>query len=189
MSIGILPNVNSIKLKRVVRPGISVCSRIIRLTNNQTKSRKRATMRRQEWCGCCKNFLSDGLRLERLGSISFSKWKTVPGKPGAKSLDTDSMNTIHSVYATSSMYPGKDRTIACKIQVENPHQRSPYATKFEDRSDEETERQQRCARSKAWNLAKNTCTSSKKKTYLHTRPRRNGYSPLRQHKSRRKESF
>ena len=27
--------------------------------------------------------------------------------------------------------------------------------KFEDRSDEETERQQRCARSKAWNLAKN----------------------------------
>ena len=27
--------------------------------------------------------------------------------------------------------------------------------KFEDRSQEETERQQRCARSKAWNLAKN----------------------------------
>ena len=27
--------------------------------------------------------------------------------------------------------------------------------KFEDRSHEETERQQRCARSKAWNLAKN----------------------------------
>ena len=29
--------------------------------------------------------------------------------------------------------------------------------KFENRSHEETERQQRCARSKAWNLAKNTC--------------------------------
>ena len=27
--------------------------------------------------------------------------------------------------------------------------------KFEDRSHEETERQQRCARSKAWNLARN----------------------------------
>ena len=27
--------------------------------------------------------------------------------------------------------------------------------KFEDRSHEETDRQQRCARSKAWNLAKN----------------------------------
>ena len=41
------------------------------------------------------------------------------------------------------------------IQVKNPHQRSPYAVKFEDRSHEETERQLRCARSKAWNLAKN----------------------------------
>ena len=42
-----------------------------------------------------------------------------------------------------------------KIQVKNPHQRSPHAVKFEDRSHEETERQQRCARSKARNLAKN----------------------------------
>ena len=42
-----------------------------------------------------------------------------------------------------------------KIQDKNPHQRSPHAMKFEDRSHEETERQQRCARSKAWNLAKN----------------------------------
>ena len=42
-----------------------------------------------------------------------------------------------------------------KIQVKNPHQRSPCATKFEDRSHEETERQQRCTRRKAWNLAKN----------------------------------
>ena len=42
-----------------------------------------------------------------------------------------------------------------KIQVKNPHQRSPYAVKFEDRSHEETERQQRCAQSKAWNLVEN----------------------------------
>ena len=42
-----------------------------------------------------------------------------------------------------------------KIQVKNPHQRSPYALECEDQSQEETERQQRCARSKAWNLAKN----------------------------------
>ena len=31
---------------------------------------------------------------------------------------------------------------------------SPYAVKFEDRSHEEAERQQRCAHGKAWNLAK-----------------------------------
>ena len=42
-----------------------------------------------------------------------------------------------------------------KIQVKNPHQRSPYAMKFEDQSHDEIERQQRCVRSKAWNLAKN----------------------------------
>ena len=42
-----------------------------------------------------------------------------------------------------------------KINVKVPHQRSPYDWKLEDRSHEETERQQRCARSKAWNLAKN----------------------------------
>ena len=77
-----------------------------------------------------------------------------------------------------------------KIQVKPHHQRSHHAMKFEDRSHEETDRQQRCARSKAWNLAKKTYTSSKKKTRLHsTFPRRNGYSRLRQQKSRRKGSF
>ena len=42
-----------------------------------------------------------------------------------------------------------------KTNVKVPHQRSPYAVKFVDRFHEETERQQRCARSKAWNLVKN----------------------------------
>ena len=36
-----------------------------------------------------------------------------------------------------------------------PRQRIPHAPKFEDRSHEETGRQQRCAQSKAWDLAKN----------------------------------
>ena len=37
----------------------------------------------------------------------------------------------------------------------DPHQRSPNAPKFEDRSQEETEWQERCAREAAWKLAKN----------------------------------
>ena len=41
-----------------------------------------------------------------------------------------------------------------KIQGTFPHQRSPYAVKFEDRSQEEIERQERCARGDAWRLAK-----------------------------------
>ena len=41
------------------------------------------------------------------------------------------------------------------IQVKISHQRSPCAMKFEDKSQEETERQERCARGVAWRLAKN----------------------------------
>ena len=42
-----------------------------------------------------------------------------------------------------------------KIQVKLPHQRSPCAMKFENTSQEETERQERGARGDAWRLAKN----------------------------------
>ena len=64
--------------------------------------------------------------------------------PMQKSLGTDSKNTIHRVYATPSLG---------KLRLKNPHQRSLFAMKFEDRSQEETEKQQRCA-GKSWNLAK-----------------------------------
>ena len=37
----------------------------------------------------------------------------------------------------------------------NPHQRIPYAPKFEDRFQEVTEKQERCARRAAWKLARN----------------------------------
>ena len=37
----------------------------------------------------------------------------------------------------------------------DPHQRNPNAPKFEDRSQEETEWQEQCAREAAWRLAKN----------------------------------
>ena len=37
----------------------------------------------------------------------------------------------------------------------DPHQRNPNAPKFQDRSQEETEWQERCAREAAWRLAKN----------------------------------
>ena len=58
-----------------------------------------------------------------------------------------------------------------KIHVKNPHQRSHHAMKFEDRSHEETERQQRCPRSEAWNLAR-VCvwSASETLTLLSWRP-------------------
>ena len=42
-----------------------------------------------------------------------------------------------------------------KIHVKALHERSPCTVKFEGRLHEETARQQRCARSKVWNLAEN----------------------------------
>ena len=74
-------------------------------------------------------------------------------QPDAESVGINSKGTIHLVYATSCEYPGKGPSMG-KINVKAPHQRSPCAMEFEDRSHEETERQQRCARSKAWHLAK-----------------------------------
>ena len=55
-----------------------------------------------------------------------------------------------------------------KIQVKIPHQRSPCALKFEDRSPEEIARQERCARGDAWELAKKFLKLEKedKATYI-----------------------
>ena len=44
----------------------------------------------------------------------------------------------------------------------DPHQRNPNAPKFEDRSQEETEWQERCAREAAWRLAKSILKSKEK---------------------------
>ena len=65
-----------------------------------------------------------------------------------KEFDSQSPRYVTRVSGTT-----KDHRLE-KTQVKRRHQRGPYATKFEDRSHEETERQERCAQSKAWNLAK-----------------------------------
>ena len=45
-----------------------------------------------------------------------------------------------------------------KVQVKPRHQRSPHAVEFRIGPTEETERQERCAQRKAWDLAKNIYT-------------------------------
>ena len=47
-----------------------------------------------------------------------------------------------------------------------PHQRNPNAPKFEDRSQEETEWQERCAREAAWRLAKSVLKLKEKKSSI-----------------------
>ena len=84
--VSILQNRNGLQ-----KPWKSVCSRIIRLMNNQTKSQRKATVPKCD----DKNAVAIG--------------KIVP-QSGCVSQDSEA----HSVYATSSKYPEKDRTIALK---------------------------------------------------------------------------
>ena len=57
---------------------------------------------------------------------------------------------LHCVKQTSE----KIRSVAWQNTRKNPHQGSPHAMKFEDRSPRETARPERCARGDAWELAK-----------------------------------
>ena len=83
-----------------------------------------------------------------------------------KSLGITSTSAIHKSCAASCQHPRKQKRPSLgKNQVKVPHQLSPYALKFEDRSQEETERQERCARGDACKLAKNIL-ELKKRTKL-----------------------
>ena len=48
------------------------------------------------------------------------------------------------------------------MQKCEPQERSPWAPKFEERTGDETLKQERCARREARNLAKNVCKLKKK---------------------------
>ena len=61
--------------------------------------------------------------------------------------------------------------------------------KFEDRSHEEIERQQRCARIKAWNLAKNIFKLTAKDKAAFYFPAGEWVLPAASTKERRKESL
>ena len=64
--------------------------------------------RRQLCCSCCENCTAIGLCLARLRIIGISKEAQSLGKTRCKKvLVTNSTSTIHTVYATSSKYPGK----------------------------------------------------------------------------------
>ena len=149
------------KTNRDVRQWISVCSRMIRLTNNRTKRRKKKRPIAKKK-GDDKNAVAIVKIVSQLGRV----WQDSElldsqiGKQARRNPMQKVLGPIRRIRSTqstlrqASIREKKGPSLG-KIQVKNPHQRSPYAMNFEDRSQEETERQQRCARSKAWNLAKN----------------------------------
>ena len=191
MNIGICLSANSIEMKRVVRLETSVCFRSTRLMNNQITSQKRATSQKKR--KRCQEAVAIPKSVSQLGCLSQdsdaldSQGRKSRGNPMQKVLEPiQRVRFTKSTLRHASIWEKKGPSLG-KINVKVLHQRSPYAMKFEDKSHEETERQHRCVRSKAWNLAKNISSS---KTRLHSNfPRRNGYSRLRQQKSWRKESL
>ena len=119
MSIGILPNVSSVKLNQDVKPGMSVYSRTTRLTSNQIKSQKKCHSHKGRESDD-KNAVAIVSIAPQLGCVSQdsetsgSRKENSPGETDAESLRINSTSTVHPVYATSSKYPGKQRTIAWK---------------------------------------------------------------------------
>ena len=141
MTIGILPNVNYVSLNRVVNSAISARLHTGRLKVNPAKSRRRMVTKVQ-WLYRISGHRSAGIFTD------FTEEHT--------SLGINSTSAIHKSYAASRRHPRTQKGPSLgKIQVKISHQRSPYAVKIEDRSQEEAEKQERCAHGDAWRLAKN----------------------------------
>ena len=177
VNIDILPSVNSTKLKWDAKPGMSVCSRIIRLMNNQTKSQRKASVPTRgesddkTAVAIVKICLSDVLYLARLGSIGFSMWKTVPGKPDARSPGINSKSAVHAVYASSSKYRGKRKDHRLE-KYKSKCLISEVATQRNLRTERQTTTM--CPKQGVEPCQK-TFTGSKKRTRLHSiHPRKNG---------------
>ena len=155
MNIGIRPSANFIKMKRVVRLETSACFRITSLMNNHIKSRD-------------KNAVAIVKSVSQLGCVSqdsdalVSQGRKSRGNPMQKVLAPTQRVRFTKSTLRHASFPEKKGPSLGKMNVKVPHQRSPHAMKFEDRSHEETERQQRCSRSKAWNLSKNILQAQRK---------------------------
>ena len=85
--------------------------------NNKTKSPKKATLPTKEENND-KNVVALVKIVPQLGCVSqdskvlVSRRGKTSKKHDAKSLGINSKSTVHQVFATSSTYPGKERTIA-----------------------------------------------------------------------------
>ena len=154
VSIGILPNVNSIKLNRDAKQGTSVSSFTTRSKNKQIKSRQRATHSHKGRESDDKNAVATCEKtVPQLGCVS-------QDSEPLEEYDSPSLRYVKQVFGKT-----KGPSLG-KIPVKISRQRSLHAKKFEDRSQEETERQERCARGKAWNIANIFFSSRKGQSYI-----------------------
>ena len=125
------------------------------------KSRERATSQKGRESDD-KNAVAIAKSVSQLGCVSqdsdalVSQGRKCRGNPMQKVLAPNQRVRFTKSTLRHARIREKKGPSLGKTNVKVPHQRSPDAMKFDDRSHGETERQQRCARSKAWILAKNT---------------------------------
>ena len=163
VNVGIRQSANSTKQKRAAKPGISVCSRIINEVEEQPNKKKNKgyySHNRRE--NDDKNAVAIVKIVPQFGCVSqdsealvSQRGKQPRGNPMQKVLGPiRRVRLTQSTLRQTILRENKGPSLG-KIQLKNPHQRSLHAVKLEDRPHEETERQT-TARSKVWNLAKNT---------------------------------
>ena len=140
MNIGIRPSANSLKMKRVVRLETSVCFRITRLMNNQTKNQRKATVYQKRRESDDKNAVATVKSVSQMGCVSqdsdafVSQGRKSRGNPMQKVLEPiQRVRFTKSTPCHASIREKKGPSLG-KVNVKVLHQRSPYAMKFEDRS-------------------------------------------------------
>ena len=190
MNIGIFPSANSTKKTRDVKLEISVCSRIMRLTNNQTKKPKKGYYSQKRRENDDKNAVAICVSQDSDALVS-QRGKQSPGNPMQNVLGSiRKVRFIQSTLRQASIREKKGPWFG-KVQVKNPHQRSPYVMKFGHWSHEKTERDNSDAPEARRGTLPKTFTSSKRMTKRHStrRGRMGTYSRLHEQKSRSKESL
>ena len=171
MTIGLFPIVNSFSLNRAVSSARSARWHTGRLKINPAKNRKKDGDKSAAafLFGRCKTI---GLRISGHTAAGIF----IDFTEEHKSLGTNSTSTVHTSHAASCKHQRKQVRRSEKFKSEIPRQRSPYAMKCEERSQEETERQERRARGDAWRLAKNILKLKEKDKATFFSPT-NGWSP------------
>ena len=143
VSIGILPSVNFTQQNRAVKPGISVCSRIIRLMNNRTKKPKKAAIPTEEEKATTKMLwllwkLYHNCVVPHTTRNILKEANSPRETRCTKSWDQFEKYDSHCLrYVKQVCGKRKDHRLK-KYKSKNPHPRSPCAVKFEERSHEET---------------------------------------------------
>ena len=144
VKIGILPlNVCSTSPRRDAGLGKSALMRIARLMNSLAKGLKRMVTKVQLLCWKLHhNWVAYLQDMEPPKSSSIFRKSSILRKP---------IRCVRFTEAVVRHANIRDQNPSLRmICPSDPHQRNPKAPKFEDRSQEETARQERCAREAAW---------------------------------------